>query len=519
MKRREFFKSAAGGFLLGPLIIKRDIFAYPTAPASPVVSITDRNAVDLRFKEGSTVNSDHVIVDKILHSSVDYLRVVRMVDTAVMKLTGQDEIGKAWESLFSQGYPRPDTKIGIKLNFSYGDSRGDVENNWAETPCPFGPKAAVTDAIVTGLTRMLEGHFPVENITLFERLYSIGLRKYFPLIQGYRRVFLNEKGIYRDEKEGMCAVHWIYHRKPSELPPEAPRFVAAPDHPEGYRAPQRIYKAVYENDFLINYAIAKDHRAAGTTGVMKNNFGCTDNPLGTHGRNWNDDNSPYPGTALCVPAFQKYVDKEAPFILNVLDALTTVYEGGPLAGKVYPDSLIAVSQDPVAMDAYELQIINDVRRKKGLSVLGTKGRRAADGHRNAQFLSIAVEKYQLGSMSMDKLSSYDLTDLPQSGVEIPAYEKKQSRISGLRRKGDQYEITVFLDNSKRKHVIRYRVEDMGGHVVRNGKTVTTRSSGYDLVWDHRDDKKKKVEDGVYIWYIDVDGLIHSATIFDKIRNE
>ncbi len=515
MKRREFFKSTAGSILLVPFIFNRNIFSYGKIPASPVISIRDNNAVGLAYKAGSTVNSDHVIVDKVLHSSVNYLRVVRMVDTAVMKITGKNEVGKAWESLFPEGHPTRNTRIGIKLNFSYGDGRNDVENDWSKTYCPFGPKTAVTDAIVTGLARMLEGTFPVENITLIERMYSIGSKKYYPLIQGYRKVFQNKKGLYSDVQEGMYSIYWVSPRKPAELPPEAPKFIAAPDHPDKYQAPQRIFKAVYENDFLINYAIAKDHRAAGITGVMKNNFGCTDNPFGTHGRNWNDDNSPYPGTAVCVPAFQKYIQEETPFILNVLDALTTVYEGGPLSGRIFQTNTIAVSKDPVAIDAYELHIINEVRRKKGLSILGTNGKRAADGHRNAQFLSIAVERHQLGNMSLNKVKSYDLSSLPDGQPEIPAFEKMQSRISGLRKRGDHYEITVFLDDSKRKHEIEYKIEDVRGKVVKKGKPVATRSTSCHLEWDGNDEENKRVAGGIYIWYIDVDGMRYSTTIVDE----
>ncbi len=514
MKRREFFKSTAGSILLAPFILNRNFFAYGSTTASPVVSITDRNAVELDYKAGSMVNSDHVIVDKVLRSSVNYLRVVRMLNTAVMKLTGQTELGKAWESLFPEGYPNHDTRIGIKLNFSYGDRRGDVENNWSKTYCPFGPKAAVTDAIVTGLAHMLDGTFPVKNITLVERLSWYGPRKYYPLVQGYRRVFQNDKGLYEDIREGIYSIHWIQMGKPAELPPDAPEFIAAPDHPDRYKAPQRIFGAVYDNDFLINYAIAKDHRAAGITGVMKNNFGCTDNPMGTHGSRWNDDDSPYPGTAICVPAFQKNVQEKTPYILNVLDALTTVYEGGPLSGKIFQTNMIAVGKDPVAIDAYELHIINKVRRKKGLSVLGTTGRRASDGHRNAEFLSIAVERHQLGNMSLNKVSSYDLTAMPEGRPDIPSFERRLSMISGLRKRGSVYEITVFLDDSKRKHDISYKIEDVRGRVVRRGKAVSTRSSSYGLEWDGLDDEKKRVDDGIYIWYIEADGMQHSTTIVD-----
>jgi len=513
MKRRKFVKATVSSILLAPFIINRSVLGYGNSYASPVVSVSDQLASEISFRPGASPNSDDVIVDKVLSSHVDYIRVMRMVDTAVMKITGQTTVGKAWQSLFPAGHPNSNTKIGIKLNFSYGDKRNDQENEWSKDHCPFGPKAAITNAIVTGLTQMLDGTFPVENITLIESMYSYGSRKHYPLIQGYRSVLRKSNGLFSDSRQGTNGIHWIHPRNPVELPPDVPAFVAAPEHPEKYRAPQRIYSAVYENDFMINYAISKDHRAAGITGAMKNNYGCADNPMGTHGTQWNDDDSPYAGTRLCVPVFYKNIDKVSPYILNILDALTTVYEGGPMSGKVYQTNKIAVSKDPVAIDAYQLQLINEVREKKGLSLIGYVDGRTTDGHPNASFLHIAEDIHKLGSMSMNKLRTYDLSSLPES-MNISSFQKPQSRIGGLQMSKDKYKLQVFLDDSGRKHIIESRIEDPEGNIIKTEKTISTRSSKVLLGWDHRNNNRRSVKNGIYIWYITVDGIMHSSTIVD-----
>ncbi|MCG8310183.1 MAG: DUF362 domain-containing protein, partial [Cytophagales bacterium] len=359
MERRTFLKYGASTIIAAPFALNAFPRVYTDNYASGVVSVFDENATRLEYASGKASNYDGILVDKIVSFDIVNSRVAKMVDAAVMKLTNTTSVGKAWESLFPAGHPNTNTRIGIKLNFSYGDWRGDKENDWSKTYCPFGPKSAVTNAIVSGLCQMLDGTFPVENITFIERMYSVGLRKYYPLVQGYRPVLEGDDGLYKDKRQGAFGMHWIYAASSLELPSDAPKFIAAPDFPEKYRAPQRIYSAVYENDFLINYAIAKDHRAAGVTGAMKNNYGCTDNPMGTHGSAWRDPDSPYAGTKRCIPVFHKNVHMHSPYIINIMDALTGVYEGGPLSGKVFHANKIAVSKDPVAIDAYLLKMINE----------------------------------------------------------------------------------------------------------------------------------------------------------------
>jgi len=513
MKRREFVKLGISSLLTAPLIFGRNGMLYADSYASPIISVYDELASKVAFQAGKNLNSDGVIVDKILSYDIIHSRVANMVNTAVKKITNQSSVGKAWESLFPPGHPNMNTKIGIKLNFSYGDWRNDEENDWSKLYCPFGPKSAVTDAIVTGLSQMLDGTFPVENITLIERMYSVGTRRFYPLIQGYRPVSPNSEGIYHDTQQGTCGLHWIYAANPIELPQDAPHFIAAPDYPEEYQAPQRIYSAVYQNDFLINYAIAKDHREAGITGAMKNNYGCTDNPVGTHGTEWNRADSPYAGTRLCVPAFYKNINHHAPFILNFLDALTGVYQGGPLSGKVFHANTLAVSKDPVALDTYLLNMINQARQENGHSLIGAEDGRTPEGHPNASFLRIASEKHEMGSMSLDNIQSYDLSSSKEE-YDLPVLQKSLSLISEVRRVNDMYRLQIFLDNSKRKHVIESRIEDVRGKVIKSFSSTSTLSSNTSLEWDHRNDDNVTVNEGIYLWHVSVDGRLHTGTIND-----
>ena len=513
MKRRDFVKYGVSSLITAPFIFNGYSPVYADNYASRIVSVFDELATSITFEAGKTINSDGVIVDKILSSDIIHARVAKMVDTAVMKIANTSSVGKAWESFFPAGHPNANTKIGIKLNLSYGDYRNDKENDWSKIYCPFGPKSAVTNAIVAGLSQMLDGTFPLENITLIERMYSSGSRKYYPIIQGFRPVFENDQGLFKDTPQGAYGMHWIYATNPLELPPDAPTFIAAPDFPEKYRAPQKIYSAIYKSDFLINYAIGKDHRAAGITGAMKNNYGCTDNPMGTHGSEWNNVDSPYAGTRLCVPVFQKNVNQHAPYILNILDALTGVYEGGPLSGKVFHANTIAVSKDPVAIDTYLLHMINSARKENGLSLIDSADGRTPDGHPNASFLRIGSKNHELGSMSQENLQSYDISSNTDQ-YTLPTLQKSQSLTSEVRRDKDGYQVQVFLDNSKRNHTIEARIQNMRGKVIKSFKSLSTRSSMAILRWDRKDDNNSTIKDGVYIWFISVDGILHTSTIND-----
>ena len=206
---------------------------------------------------------------------------------------------------------------------------------------------------------------------------------------------------------------------------------------------------------------------------------------------------------------------QAPFILNILDALTGIYHVGPLSGKVFHPNIFAVSKDPVAIDTYMLNMLNRERAANNLEIMGTEPGWTQDGHPNASVVRFAAEELELGSMSQENLQMVNLSSADGS-VEIPSLEKSQSRIGDVRRTKSGFQVPVFLDQSRRNHTIESRIEDIKGNEIRTFKSQSTRSSSAVLKWDRRNDKNESTEDGMYTWYINVDGMLHSGTINDYL---
>lgn len=511
MKRRKFLEAGVKAVLTAPLVFNKSFSLLSGSAASHLVSVFDREATFLDMRPGQSANPDGVIVDKVFSYAVNRARVYNMVDTAIKRLTGRLTVGEAWESLFPAGHPTRDTTISIKINLSYGEREKD--NDWSKTLCPFGPKAEVTDAIVHGLGQMLGGTFPVENILIFDTAYSTSMRRLFPLVQGYRPVRSTGWMLQKDHSPGTYGLHWVTPKHPLEIPVNAPTFVAAPDFPEEYRAPQRVAPAVYERDFMINVAIPKTHREAGVTGVMKNLYGVTDNPFGTHGTTWQEPDSPYPGSRRCAPAFYQSLHEITPCILNVMDALGGLYYGGPLSGQAFQANTISMSRDPVAIDTWSLNLINRHRRRKGYTVLTTEDGWTSDGFPQATFLRIAEEKHHLGSTSMDGVYHYDLTGSRET-YDIPVLEQSQSRVSNVIRKRRRYQLDVSLDHSRRMHRVTSSIENVNGDAVKTFQPRSTRSRHLSLSWDHTDESKNVVADDLYIWRVEVDGIVHSRVVND-----
>ncbi len=102
MKRRKFLEYGVSSLLAVPLIqygctgtgIYEDLYA------SPLVSVRDQLATSMQFRPGKVINSLGIRVDKVISWDIQSMRIASMVDTAVMKLTEQPSVGKAWESLF-----------------------------------------------------------------------------------------------------------------------------------------------------------------------------------------------------------------------------------------------------------------------------------------------------------------------------------------------------------------------------------------------------------------------------------
>jgi len=233
--------------------------------------------------------------------------------------------------------------------------------------------------------------------------------------------------------------------------------------------------------------------------------------MGTHGSTWRRLDSPYPGTRLCVPVFYKSLDEITPCILNVMDALVGVYHGGPLAGKVFHTNSLTVSKDPLAIDTYLLNLVNDFRTKNGYAAIETMDGKNADGHLNASFLRISAERHEIGNAAQNNLVRHDLSQQKEE-YQIPNMEKPQSRISDVKQTSGAYQLQVFLDESQRKHSIRSWIEDEEGTVVKELKTQSTHGAYTDVTWKPRLSRKKREAKPRFVWNTEVDGTRHTRIV-------
>lgn len=117
---------------------------------------------------------------------------------------------------------------------------------------------------------------------------------------------------------------------------------------------------------VISVPILKDHQMSGVTFSMKNMYGVIDRPFLLHGDNCN------PGVADLNAL--TLVRERVRFTIG--DALTSVYEGGPVYSPEHlwqPNALI-VGEDRVAVDYSALQILDRKRVQEGLPTLKDAGR-------------------------------------------------------------------------------------------------------------------------------------------------
>lgn len=141
-------------------------------------------------------------------------------------------------------------------------------------------------------------------------------------------------------------------------------------------------------DYIINVPVLKNHSDAGVTLALKNHYGSFNNPSAYH----DDYCDPYIARLNAHPTIK---DKTK---LVVLDALACIYKGGPGG---YPNELtksVLVSTDPVAIDTIGLLMLEDMRRKKGLSSIMNRSKHVATsaemklGTNNPEQITLVKEK-------------------------------------------------------------------------------------------------------------------------------
>jgi uncharacterized protein (DUF362 family) len=250
-------------------------------------------------------------------SSLDSGRLLKMLDRALQALYATDSPLDAWKKV-----AQPGEVVGLKVNGLAG--RGISTN------------VLLVEVICQ---RLQEVGLPQKNIIIWDRLNadleSAGFR--IATRQDRVRCIGNDTLGYEEELATYGSVGSLLSKTLTQV-----------------------------CDAVINLPVLKDHGIAGVTMALKNLFGAIHNPNKYHV----NAGDPYVADVNMLPPIRQKVR------LNICDALTAQYEGGPsyMPQWTWPYSGLLVSLDPVALDYVGWQILEQKRAEKGMKSLGALGR-------------------------------------------------------------------------------------------------------------------------------------------------
>jgi hypothetical protein len=128
---------------------------------------------------------------------------------------------------------------------------------------------------------------------------------------------------------------------------------------------------------IVAIPVLKDHGSAGVTGALKNmSHGTVNNVNRSHST---------PFTNVCnqfIPQMVSHPMIRQKFVLQIMDGIRGVYQGGPFArreGKwTWENNSILFATDPVALDHVEWDIVDAQRLKQNLPPVAAAGGKAID---------------------------------------------------------------------------------------------------------------------------------------------
>jgi hypothetical protein len=275
------------------------------------------------------------------------LDIVRqMVAKGITALTKIDEPAEAWKSMF-----QPGEVVGIKVN-------------------PVGNPFAISNYATV--------------LAIVEGLESAGLkRKDIVIFDRYKDQFI-EAGYLKNLPEG-CRWDWAvenYDEAQLDIARYDPDVFATLDivnakpgvHDARDERTRRSHLARVVTqviDKLICIPVLKDHGSGGVTLALKNmSHGLVNNVCRSHGTH--DTNT----CNLFIPAICSHPVIRKKAVLQVLDGLNAVYQGGPGSQKQYVWSYGAIffATDAVAMDRIGWEIVDAKRVKEGLPPVAEVGK-------------------------------------------------------------------------------------------------------------------------------------------------
>jgi len=243
----------------------------------------------------------------------------KMLDAALVRLTGKTTPREAWRSLFT-----PRDRVGLKVNCLAGKR--------------LSSQTALVEAIITGVR---SAGVEAGRIFVWERSERELKRAGFTINRhghGVRVLATDSPGVgYEAEPQAAGEIGGCFSRCLGDL-----------------------------CTAIVNVPILKDHDLAGVTVGMKNFFGGINNPNKYH------DNRCDPYIADMMT--HRYVREK--LRLTVCDAALAQCEAGPAHAPkwAWRYSGLLVGRDPVALDVIGHEIIAAQRKAKGLPTLAEAGR-------------------------------------------------------------------------------------------------------------------------------------------------
>lgn len=350
--RRDFLRVLGAG-TIGLMTNPRFPFASVTRRSSMVVQCHDDNATS-----GSSVNKTVVQI---------------MVDESVKALTNIDDIGEAWKSVFP-GIAATSI-IGIKVNAANENVSTRPES---------------VDCIINGLTQMqFAGNSYIRNNIIIYDRDSNELSD-----AGYTVYTGSDPNIVRCFGSSQAGVGYDM---------DCPLSVDV--YPSGTytKYPSKILSLLV--DYLINFAVIKDHDTAGVTLTLKNHYGSVNLPVGNplHYAYCN------PSIPSLSQQIRDVVDPPAKQKIFILDALIGCYSGGPNGPPNFYPNMVLMSLDPVAIDTQGQNLINAERALHGLS------------HYDAPHITTAAQSpYDLGTTDIDLVEIENPSRIDDSPARTPA---------------------------------------------------------------------------------------------------
>ena len=291
------------------------------------------------------VKHPHAVVNNEPVEEIAYI----MISHAMMELTGQKNLKKAWREFVSPG-----EKIGLKVNPVAGKE--------------LSTSHAVVKSIVKQLT---ESGIQKKDIVIWDRremeLKDVGFTSdNYPGITIRGTECKDENGSFYDTDGNLYGERnidkeWFYWANvEEEYDAETIPYMV---NTGKYSYFSKI--VTQEVDKIINIPILKN-AGSSITNAMKNlAFGSVSNTGRLHAQLWNE-------TCAEVCAFHPLRDK---VVLNITDGLKGCFNGGPGANPQFicNYNTVLAGSDPVAMDRIAYDIIAEKRITEGLLKIPNPG--------------------------------------------------------------------------------------------------------------------------------------------------